>query len=83
MLKSRFNRYGGQAGSRTSEKNISTVWVVGQSDNGQLGCGTSLVQHFGSLKVGCRTCDTGQCKWLYKRLQMYRNLQKQSSFKSF
>ena len=29
---------------------ISTVWVVGQFDIGQLGCGTSLVQHFGSSK---------------------------------
>ena len=39
----RFNRYGGQAGSQTSEKNISTVWNVGQFDIGELGCGTSLV----------------------------------------
>ena len=50
ISKNSFNRYGGQAGSRTSEKNISTVWVVGQFDIGQLGCGTSLVQHFGSSK---------------------------------
>ena len=62
-------------------KNYAKTWVVGQSDNGQLRCGTSLVQYFGSLNVGCRTCDTGQCKWLYKRLQMYRNLQKQSSLR--
>ena len=41
ISKSRFNRYGGQAGSRTSEKNISTVWIVRQSDIGQLACGTS------------------------------------------
>ena len=37
-------------GSHTSEKNISTVWIVGQFDIGELGCGTSLVQHFGSSK---------------------------------
>ena len=42
--------YGGQVGSRTSEKNISTVWNVGQFDIGQFGYGTSLVQHFGSSK---------------------------------
>ena len=46
----RFNRYGGQAGFRISEKNISTVWIVRKFDIGQLGCWTSLVQHFGSLK---------------------------------
>ena len=46
----RFNRSGGQLGSRTSEKNLSIVWNVGQFDMGQLGCGTSLVQHFGSSK---------------------------------
>ena len=50
ISKNSCNRYGGQADSRTSEKNISTVWVVGQFDIGQLGCGTSLVQHFGSSK---------------------------------
>ena len=32
------------------KKNISTVWNMGQFDIGQLGCGTSLVQHFGSSK---------------------------------
>ena len=37
----KFNRYGGQVGSRTSGKNISTVWIVGQFDMGELGCGTS------------------------------------------
>ena len=50
ISKNRFNRYGGQVGSHTSEKNISTVWIVGQFDIGELGCGTSLVQHFGSSK---------------------------------
>ena len=50
ISKNRFNRYGGQVGSRTSEKNISTVWNVGQFDIGQLGCETSLVQHFGNSK---------------------------------
>ena len=32
------------------KKNISTVWNMGQFDIGQLGCETSLVQHFGSSK---------------------------------
>ena len=72
ISKKRINRYGGQAGSRTSEKNILTVWIVGKFDIGQLGCWASLVQYFGnsefSDKVGCRTCDTGPYKWLYRRL---------------
>ena len=50
ISKNRLNRYGGQVGSRTSEKNISTVCYVGQFDIGQLGYGTSLVHHFGSSK---------------------------------
>ena len=50
ISKNRFNRYGGQTGSRTCAKNISTVWIVGKFDIGQLGSGTSLVQHFGSSK---------------------------------
>ena len=50
ITKNRFNRFGGQAGSRTSEKNISTVWIVRKFDIGHLGCWTSLVQHFESLK---------------------------------
>ena len=29
------------------KKNISTIWIVEQFDLGQLGCGTSLVQHSG------------------------------------
>ena len=36
--------------SRTSEKNILTVWIVVQFDLGELGCATSLFQHLGSLK---------------------------------
>ena len=35
-------------GSRTSEKNILTMWNVAQFDIRQLGCWASLVQHFGS-----------------------------------
>ena len=35
--KNKFNRYGGQTGSRTSEQNISTVWIMGKLDIGQLG----------------------------------------------
>ena len=50
ISQNRFNRYGGQARSSTSEKNISTVWIVGKFDIGQLGCWTSLFQHFGSSK---------------------------------
>ena len=50
ISKNKFNRYGGQASSRTSEKNISIIWRVRQFDIGQLGCGTSLAQHFGSSK---------------------------------
>ena len=46
----RFNRLAGQAVSRISEKNTSTVWIERKFDIGQLGCWTLLVQHFGSLK---------------------------------
>ena len=49
-IKNKFNRYGGQVGSRTSGKNILTVWIVVQFDMGELGCATSLFQHLGSLK---------------------------------
>ena len=48
ISKKKFNRYSGQVGSRTSWKNISTVWIVGQFDMGELGCGTSFFQYFGS-----------------------------------
>ena len=50
ISKKRFNRYGRQTGSHTSEKNISTVWIMGKFDIGQLGCWTSLIQHFGISK---------------------------------
>ena len=50
ISKNKFNGYGGQMGSRTSGKNISTVWIVGQFDMGELECRTSFVQHFRSLK---------------------------------
>ena len=49
LSKNKFKRNGGQVGSRISAKIISTVWNVEQFDIGHLGCGTSLVQHFGSL----------------------------------
>ena len=48
ISKKRINRYGGQAGSPTSEKNILTVWIVRKFDIGQLGCWASLVQYFGN-----------------------------------
>ena len=48
ISKNKFNRYGGQARSSTSEKNISTVLIVGKFAIEQLGCWTSLFQHFGS-----------------------------------
>ena len=50
ISKNRFNSYDGQAGFRTSEKNISAIWRVEQFDIGQLGCGSSLVQHSGNSK---------------------------------
>ena len=50
ISKNRFNRYGGQTGSRTSKKNISIVWIMGKFDIGQLGYWISLVQHFGNSK---------------------------------
>ena len=48
ISKNRFNRYDVQAGSRTSEKHKSAIWIVGQFDIEQFGCVTSLVQHLGS-----------------------------------
>ena len=45
------NRYGRQVGSRTSKKIYRpSVGHVGQFDIGEVGCGTSLAQLFGSLK---------------------------------
>ena len=34
ISKNRFNRHGRQAASRTTEKNISTIWIVEQFDAG-------------------------------------------------
>ena len=45
-----FNRFVGQVDSRTRQKNIPSVWNVGQFDIGQLEREISLVQHFGSSK---------------------------------
>ena len=64
MSNNRFNRYGGQAGSRISEKNISTVWIVRKFNIGQLGCWTSLVQNFGSLKF-LNKQDVGPATWTH------------------
>ena len=50
ISKNKFSRYGGQVGSCTSVKNISTIWNVGQFDIGQLGYEISLVQHCESSK---------------------------------
>ena len=60
ISKNKFNRYGRQVDSRTSGKNISTVYIVGQFDMGKLRCGTSFFQHFGSSKFSDNvTCDIG------------------------
>ena len=64
ISKNKFNRYGGQVGSRTSWKNISTVWIVGQFDMGELGCGTSFFQHFGSSKFSDKY-DAGPATWAH------------------
>ena len=45
-------------------KNMLTVWNVGQFDIGQLGCGTSLVQHFGSSKYSDKW-DVGPATWAH------------------
>ena len=58
------NRYGRQVGSRANKKNISTVWNMGQFDIGQLGCRTSLVQHFGSLNFSDMH-DVGSATWTH------------------
>ena len=64
ISKNKFNRYGGQVGSRTSGKNIPTVWIVGQFDMGELGCGTSFFQHFGSSKFSDKY-DAGPATWAH------------------
>ena len=63
-IKERFNRYGVEVGSRTSVKNISTVWNVGQFDIGQLGCWASLVQHFKSPRLSDKY-DVGPAIWTH------------------
>ena len=51
ISKNRFNKYGGQVRSSTSKNiYISTVWIVGKFGTEQLGCWTSLFQHFRSSK---------------------------------
>ena len=50
ISKSRLTRCGVKAVYRANEKSSSTIWIVGEFDIGQLRCGTSLVQYFGSLK---------------------------------
>ena len=64
ISKNKFNRYGGQVGSRTSGKNIPTVWVVGQFDMGELGCGISFFQHFGSSNFSDKY-DAGRATWAH------------------
>ena len=64
ISKNKFNRYGGQVGSRTSGKNISTVWIVGQFDMGERGCGTSFFQYFGSSKFSDKY-DAGPATWVH------------------
>ena len=59
ISKTSFDGYGRQMGSRKSEKNISTVRNVGQIDIGQRGCGTSVVQHFGSSKFSNKDVRPG------------------------
>ena len=62
ILKNKINRYGGQVGSSASEKKILTVLIVGQFDMGQLGRGTSFVQHFGISEFSDKY-DTGPATW--------------------
>ena len=50
--------------SRTREKNIPSVWNVGQFDIGQLGREISLVQHFGSSKFSDKE-DVGPATWAH------------------
>ena len=76
------NRYGRQVGSRANKKNISTVWNMGQFDIGQLGCRTSLVQHFRSLNFS-GMYDVGPATWTH--INGYIDVCKlqKSSFNSF
>ena len=58
------NNYGRQVDSRTSKKNISTVWNMEQFDMGQVGCRTSLVQPFGNLKFSDMQ-SVGRVTWAH------------------
>ena len=51
ISKNRFNRYGGQVGSRRNEKNISTVWNRGQFDIGQHLLNISELRNFWTSKI--------------------------------
>ena len=51
ISKNRFNRYGGQVGSRRNEKNISTVWNRGQFDIGQHLLNISELRNFWASKI--------------------------------
>ena len=80
ISKNRLNGYGRQAGCQTREKNISIIWIVGNFDIGQLGCWTSLVQHFENSKFLYKQ-DVGPATWAHingsidacKRTEMFRN----------
>ena len=64
ISKNKFNKYSGQVVSHTSGKNISTVWIVGQFDMGELGCGTSFSRHFRSLKFSDKY-DAAPATWAH------------------
>ena len=81
ISKNKFNRYDGQVGSRASWKNILTVWIVGQFDMGELGCGTSFFQYFGCSKFSHKY-DAGPATWVHvngyidacKYTEIFRNI---------
>ena len=81
ISKNKFNRYGGQTGSRTSWKNISTVSIVEQFDMAELGCGPSFFQYFGSSKFSDKY-DAGPATWVHvngyidacKYTEIFRNI---------
>ena len=50
--------------SYKAKKYISTIWNVGQFNSGQLGCETSLTQHFGSSKFLDKE-DVGPATWAH------------------
>ena len=90
ISKNKFNRYGGQTGSRTSWKNISTVWIVEQFDMAELGCGTSFFQYFGSSKFSDKY-DAGPATWVHvngyidacKYTEIFRNILRSRVSKSW